>query len=273
MCCDDCLSVAQITGHLIVPFVTINNTVIVDDPLNDIEYIKTNRITLGWTLAIGVKQEVGDSEPLCFELLDSSENNIRADELDDMEEDEEKEEGEEEEEKAGKVELPVMLEDNSKLGIMPITSNEWMRNSPSHTGKLERQDFEIQYTEELDLVDTTCNNIASMELDGAKDPNEQAQKEDQLYNADVDWWVTVHVRTVELQSELSCIQSYYQHRRQCSAAVRAAVRAQPLSAVVRATVSCCQSSAPVRAAVRAADRTAVRATVRATVRAQPLSEY
>jgi len=40
--------------------------------------------------------------------------------------------------------------------------------------------------EVLDLVDADFNNIALMELEGANDPNVQAQKEDQADNANVD---------------------------------------------------------------------------------------
>jgi hypothetical protein len=135
---------------------------------------------------------------------------------------------------------------------MPITDNAPQRNPPSRTVELEDQDFEIQNMEEIDQVDANFNNIALRELEGANDPDGQAQKEDQADNANVDCLVTVLVRAVELLSELSCCQSYFQSCCQSSAAVRATVRvvvkAQPLSA-------------------------AVRATVRSVVRAQPLSEY
>jgi len=48
-----------------------------------------------------------------------------------------------------------------------------------------------------------------MVLEGANDPNGQAQKEDQMDNVDVGWWVTVlvsvvAVRAVELLLELTC---------------------------------------------------------------------
>jgi hypothetical protein len=129
-----------------------------------------------------VKQEEEDSEPLFIDLLDSSEDEISGDELDDTEEEEE-----EEEEEEGKEELPGMSEDDSEPGVMLITNNAPPRNPPSHTVELEDQDFEIQNVEELDQVDADFNNIALTELEGANDPDVQAQKEDQADNADVDW--------------------------------------------------------------------------------------
>jgi hypothetical protein len=43
---DDCLNFADIEGRLMVTFVTINKTIMVDDTHNEIEYIKTNPLTL-----------------------------------------------------------------------------------------------------------------------------------------------------------------------------------------------------------------------------------
>jgi hypothetical protein len=180
--CDDCLTLAEIEGRLMVTFITINKTVMVDDTNNEIEYIKTNPLNLERTSTIRVKQEEEDSEPLVIDLLDSSEDEISGDELDDMEEEEE-----EEEEEEGKEALPGMSEDDSEPGIMPITNNAPPRNPPSRTVELEDQDFEIQNAEELDQVDADFNNIALTELEGANDPDVQAQKEDQGDNADVDW--------------------------------------------------------------------------------------
>jgi hypothetical protein len=80
-----------------------------------------------------------------------------------------------------------MSEDDSELGIMPITYNAPPRNPPSRTVELEDQDFAIQNAEELDQVDADFNNIALTEQEGANDPDVQAQKEDQADNADVDW--------------------------------------------------------------------------------------
>jgi len=51
--------------------------------------IKTNPLNLERTLTIRVKQEDKDSEPLVIDLLDSSEDEISCNELDDMEEEEE----------------------------------------------------------------------------------------------------------------------------------------------------------------------------------------
>jgi hypothetical protein len=41
--------------------------------------------------------------------------------------------------------------------------------------------------EELDQVDADFDIVALMELGDAKDPDAQAQKEDQKDNVDVDW--------------------------------------------------------------------------------------
>ena len=43
---DDCLTFAEIEGCLMVTFVTINKTVMVDDTNNEIESIKTNPLNL-----------------------------------------------------------------------------------------------------------------------------------------------------------------------------------------------------------------------------------
>jgi len=244
---DDCLTFTEIEGHLMVTFVTFHNTITVDDTDNEIKYIKNNPLNLEQTLTIRVKQEKEDRETLVIDLLDSSENEISGDELDDMEQQEE-----EEEEEEGNEELPGMSEDNLEPGIMQKTNNAPPRNSPSHTVEQDDQDFDSPNVEELDQVDADFNNITLTELEVANDPDDQAQKEDQAANSDVDWWVSVLVSAVELLSELSRCQSYCQSCCQSSATVRATVsvvvRAQPLSAVVRATV-------------------------RAVVRAQPQSEY
>jgi hypothetical protein len=126
-----------------------------------------------------VNHKDDDSEPLVIDLLDRSENQISGDELDDT--------AEEEEEDNGKKELPGMSEDLTEPGSMPITNNSSSRNPLRCIVELEHQDFEIRNAEELDQVDTDLNNIAVMELKGAKNPNVQAQKEDQADNADVDW--------------------------------------------------------------------------------------
>jgi len=111
---DDCLTFAEIEGHLMLTFVTINKTVMVDDTDNEIEYIKTNPLNLERISTIRVKQEDEDSETSVVDLLDSSEDETSGDELDDMEEEGERE---------GKQELPGMPEDQdiSDLGIMQIT--------------------------------------------------------------------------------------------------------------------------------------------------------
>jgi len=119
---DDCLTFAEIEGGLMVTFVTINKTVMVDDNDNEIEYIKTNPLNLERTSTIRVKQEDEDRETSVIDLLDSSKDKTSCDELDHMEE---------EEEGAGKEELPGMAEDqdDSDPGIMPITNN----TLPSHS--------------------------------------------------------------------------------------------------------------------------------------------
>jgi hypothetical protein len=131
-----------------------------------------------------VNHKEDDSESLVIDLLDRSEDQISGDELDDTEEEEEEVE---EEEDNGKKELPGMSEDITEPGSMPITNNSTPRNPLRCIVELEDQDFEIHNAEELDQVDTDFNNIAVMELEGANNPNVQAQKEDQADNADVDW--------------------------------------------------------------------------------------
>jgi len=81
---DDCRSFAKIEGCLIVTFVTINNTVMLDDTDNEMEYIKNNSLNLEWTSSIRVRQEDEDSEPRVIDLLDSSGDEMSADELNDM---------------------------------------------------------------------------------------------------------------------------------------------------------------------------------------------
>jgi len=177
---DDCLTFAEFEGRLMVTFVTINKTVMVDDTDNEIEYIKTIPLNLERTSTIRVKQEDRDSETSVIDVLDSSEDETSGDELDDMEEEEEGE---------GKEELPGMPEDqdDSDLGLMPITNNAIPSHSSGRTAKREDQDLDIQNAEELDRVDADFNNIAPTVLEGANDPDAQAQKEDQTDNVDVDW--------------------------------------------------------------------------------------
>jgi hypothetical protein len=237
---DDCLTCAEIERCLMVTFVTSNKTVMVDHTDNEIEYIKTNPLNLEQTSTIRVKQEDEDIETSGIDLLDSSEEETSGDELDDMEQEEEGE---------GNEELPGMPEDqdDSDPGIMPITNIALPSNSPGRTAEQEDQDFAIQNAEELHRVDADFNKIALTELEGANDPDGQAQKQDQTDNVDVDWLVTALVRVV---------------------AVRSVELLSALSRCQRCCQSCCQSSAAVRAAVRAT----VRAAVIAVVRAQPLSE-
>jgi len=60
---DNCLTFGEIEGCLMVTFVTINKTVMVEDTDNEIEYIMTNPINLERTSTSRVKQEDDDSEP------------------------------------------------------------------------------------------------------------------------------------------------------------------------------------------------------------------
>jgi len=110
--------------------------VMVDNTNNEIDYIQPNPFNHEQTLRMRVKQEDEDSEPLVIDLLDSSGDEISADELEEMGE---KEGGE------GKQELLGMPEDkdDSPLGIMGITNNVPPRNSASHTVKQKVQDVEI----------------------------------------------------------------------------------------------------------------------------------
>jgi len=69
---DDCLTFAEIEGHLMVTFVTINKTAMVDDTDNEIEFIKTNPLNHrgqrhGMTLSgsWGPAGLTGVTDPLC----------------------------------------------------------------------------------------------------------------------------------------------------------------------------------------------------------------
>jgi len=177
---DDWLTFAEIEGRLMVTFVTINKTVMVDDTDNEIEYIKTNPLHLEQTSTIRVKQEDEDSETSVIDLLDSSQDETSGDQLDDMEEEED---GEWKEEQPGMPED----QDDSDPRIMLITNNALPSDSSGRTAEKEDQDFDIHNAEELDQVDADINNIALTELEGANDPDAQAQKEDQTDNVDVDW--------------------------------------------------------------------------------------
>jgi hypothetical protein len=179
---NNCLTIARNEGRLMVTFVTIKKTVMVDDTENEIEYIKTNLLKLERTSTIRVKQEGENSEPWVIDILDSSEDEISRDELDDTEEEEEVEKEEE-----GTEEIVWMSEDDSESGIIWIKNNEPTRDPPCHNVELEHKDFEIQNAPELNQVDADSDNIALTELHGANDPNVQAQKLDQADNADVDW--------------------------------------------------------------------------------------
>jgi len=96
---------------------------------------------------------------------------------------------EEEEEGEGKEELPGIPEDqdDSDPGIVPIANNALPSHSSGRTAEQEDQDFNNHNAEEFDQVDADFNNIALMELEGANDPDVQAQKEDQTDNVNVDW--------------------------------------------------------------------------------------
>jgi len=96
---------------------------------------------------------------------------------------------EEEEEGEGKEELPGMPEDqdDSDPGIVPIANNAPPSHSSGRTADQEDQDFNNHNAEEFDQVDADFNNIALTELEGANDPDVQAQKEDQTDNVNVDW--------------------------------------------------------------------------------------
>jgi hypothetical protein len=176
---DDCLTIAQIEGCLMVPFITINKMVMVDDTNNEIEYIKTILHNLEQTSTSRVKQVDEDSHPSVIDLLDSSEEEISGNELDGMQE---------QQEGKGKEELPGIPEDqdDSDLGIMLITNNAPRSHYPGPTVKHKHHDFDIQYVEELDHVDADFNNIGLMELEGANNRGAQAQKEDLTNNVNVD---------------------------------------------------------------------------------------
>ena len=59
---DNCLTIAEIEGHLMVTFMTINKPVMVDDADNEISYIKSNPLNLERISTIWVNQENIDSE-------------------------------------------------------------------------------------------------------------------------------------------------------------------------------------------------------------------
>jgi len=96
---------------------------------------------------------------------------------------------EEEEEWEGKEELPGMPEDqdDSDPWMMPMTNNSLPKYSSGRSAEKVDQDFDIQTVEELDQVDADFINIALTEIEGANDPDAQAQKEDKTDDVDVDW--------------------------------------------------------------------------------------
>jgi len=71
---EDCLTFAETERRLMVTFVTIIKTVMVDDTNNEMEYTKTNPLNLERTSPIRVKQEDEDSDTSVIDLLDSSED-------------------------------------------------------------------------------------------------------------------------------------------------------------------------------------------------------
>jgi hypothetical protein len=87
-------------------------------------------------LSIRFKQQGQDSEPLVIDLLDCSEDGISGDESDDIEEEEEGE---------GKKVLLGMpkVQDDSDLGIMPITINIVPSPFSSWTVEPENPDFDL----------------------------------------------------------------------------------------------------------------------------------
>jgi hypothetical protein len=80
---------------------------------------------------------------------------------------------------------------------MIMTDNALLRNSASRTVEVEDNDPDIQNSNEFITADTDFNNIALTELEGANNPDEQAQKANHVDNAGVDWCVNVLVRAVE----------------------------------------------------------------------------
>jgi hypothetical protein len=163
-----------------VTFVSINKTVIVDYPDNEMQYIITNPHNLERSSTVRVKQEHQHCEALVIYLLYSSEDKISVNELEDMEEEEE---GEGKELQLGMPEH----QDDSHSGIMLITHDAPPSLSIGRTVKHEHQDFNFQYADQLDQVDVDFDNIALTELEGAKNPDTQAQKDNQADNANVDW--------------------------------------------------------------------------------------
>jgi len=150
---DNCLSFAEIEGPLMVSYVTISKAVMVDETDNEIKYIKTNPLTIEQTSTIRVKQEDGDSESWDINLLDSSGDEIGANQLVHMEQEKEGE---------AKQELLGISEDQdgSILGIMQFTNYAPPSPSSGQTVDQEEQDLDNQIPEELQLVDADFNNIA-----------------------------------------------------------------------------------------------------------------
>lgn len=177
---DDCLTFAEIKGRLMATFFSINKTVMVDNTKNEIEYFKNDLLNLERTATIVLKQVDEDSEHIVIDSRDRSGDEISANSLHDLEE---QVEGE------GKKELLRMPEDqdDSDLGIVPTTHKAPLTHSPDRTAEQVDQDFDNQNMEELAQVDAVIHNIALMELDGAKNPDGQALKEDHTDNVDVDW--------------------------------------------------------------------------------------
>jgi hypothetical protein len=128
---DDCLMFADIEGHLMVTFVTINKTVMVDDV---------------------------DSKPSVIDLLLRSEAELGVDKLDDMEEEESRE---------GKDEIQGIGEDqyNSDPEIKPITNIALLITFSCQTAEDEDEDFDNQHAEEIDQIHPEFDQIALTDLE------------------------------------------------------------------------------------------------------------
>lgn len=136
-CKDDCLTFTEIEGRLILTFIRIITTFMVDDTDNGMEYIDTNHHKIEQMSTSGANQEDNNIKPLVIDLLDSSGDGISATESDNIKE---QEEGE------GKKEIPQIVEDqdNSELGIIPITDNAPLSHSADWT--VEQVELRCQHS-------------------------------------------------------------------------------------------------------------------------------
>jgi hypothetical protein len=78
-------------------------------------------------------------------------------------------------------------QDDSKLGIMTITSKPPLSHSPGWTVKQGDKNFNIHNEDAWDQADADVHSIALMAQDGVNDTDARAYMDDQTGIVNVDW--------------------------------------------------------------------------------------